>query len=476
MAELQAIRDALERIGFSEEASDYITGDQGLDEVEEFRILSDSEVENLCKNTRRPGGIINNPNRGRNNPATIPNPGVPVSLKAENNLKLMCYYIRHQDRVSRTVRIQDIDSEAIRNLRHLREEEDKHEDPGDLPTIGRDWARNMETIKEWIRQYIGVTGVSLQYVLRTPMEVKPEAEDDSDNYDSLMEEMIARAPILSGGPGSSYSKHFTTDNGKVWDLISSLLREKDCWAYMKHCQRSHDGRGAFWSLHNHYLGPNTIDNQAAAAKKTLQTLTYKGETRRWNFESYVTAHKQQHQILEELVRLGYRGIDERAKVRHLMAGIKDSSLNVIKSQILANAEVRQDFDKAVNLYKDYIHQEKTHTTPTFQIAAVHAEVPQQSDQQVEDRYYTVKEYQKLSDDQKEQLRQMRMKRGKKRKGGRGGEGRKPNHKRFKHQIATIVAEIMDSRDRGTGDTETPSTISNRDHPALTRQSGNPKRK
>ena len=91
MAELQAIRDALERIGFSEEASDYITGDQGLDEVEEFRILSDSEVENMCKNTRCPGGIINNPNRGRNNPATIPTPGVPVSLKAENNLKLMCY-------------------------------------------------------------------------------------------------------------------------------------------------------------------------------------------------------------------------------------------------------------------------------------------------------------------------------------------------------------------------------------------------
>ena len=49
------------------------------------------------------------------------------------------------------------------------------------------------------------------------------------------------------------------------------------------------------------LFANTINNQAAAAKKTLQTLTYKGETRRWNFESYVTAHKQQHQILEELV-------------------------------------------------------------------------------------------------------------------------------------------------------------------------------
>ena len=86
----------------------------------------------------------------------------------------------------------------------------------------------------------------------------------------------------------------------------------------------------------------------------------------------------------------------------------------------------------------------------------------------------MKEYSKLSDNQKEQLRQVGLKRGKKRNRGRSGEGRKPNHKQSKHQIATIVAEMMDTRDRGTGDTETPNTISNRDHPALTRQSGNPK--
>ena len=117
-----------------------------------------------------------------------------------------------------------------------------------------------------------------------------------------------------------------------------------------------------------------------------------------------------------------------------------------------------------------------HNTPSFQIAAVHAEIPRQSDQQVKDRYYTVKEYKKLSDDQKEQLRQLRLKRGKKRKGGRSSEGKTPAHKRLKHQIAAIVADIMDSRDRGTGDSDTPSTISSKDHPALTRQSGIPKRK
>ena len=146
-----------------------------------------------------------------------------------------------------------------------------------------------------------------------------------------------------------------------------------------------------------------------------------------------------------------------------MSGIKDSTLNVIKSQILANAKVRQDFDKAVSLYKDYIHQEKTNHTPTFQIAALSASVAKPSDQQVKDRYYTVAEYKKLSEEQRDQLKLMREKRGKKRKGGRSRY--KKDHKRLKHQIAAIVADIMEEkvRDRGNVDSTLNSTISNKDH-------------
>ena len=159
-----------------------------------------------------------------------------------------------------------------------------------------------------------------------------------------------------------------------------------------------------------------------------------------------------------------------------MSGIKDSTLNVIQSQILANAKVRQDFDKAVSLYKDYIHQEKTNHTPTFQIAALSASVEKPFNQQVEDQYYTVAEYRRLSEEQREQLRLLREKRGKKRKGGRSGFKRQ-DHKRLKHQIAAIVADTMEEkRDRGNVDKESNSTISNKDHPALTRQGGIPKRK
>ena len=310
MADLPAIRSALERIGFTQEARNYITNNQGLDEIEEFRILTDEEVENLCKNIRRPGGTIPNPNPAVQ--GNIPNPGIPVSLKAETNLKLMCYYIRHCDRISRTVYIPGINANSIRALRHLRDEEKQHKDPEELPTIGKDWTKNMESISEWIRQFMGVSGVSLSYVIRENTGVPPEEEDNQADYDSYMDEMIARSPILSTVNIGSHNRYFTTDNAKVWDLLSMLLRESEGWTYIKGCQRSHDGRKAFWLLNDHYLGPNTIDNQAAAAEKALITLTYKGESRRWNFERYVTAHKHQHQIIESLMDQGYIGIDERA--------------------------------------------------------------------------------------------------------------------------------------------------------------------
>ena len=85
---------------------------------------------------------------------------------------------------------------------------------------------------------------------------------------------------------------------------------------------------------------------------------------------FATAHKQHHQILEGLMEHGYKGINERAKVRHLMAGIKDPTLTVVKSQILATPEIQNNFDRAVILYKDFITQTETHKNPDVQIAAV----------------------------------------------------------------------------------------------------------
>ena len=111
-----------------------------------------------------------------------------------------------------------------------------------------------------------------------------------------------------------------------------MTRDHKCWTYVKAHQRASDGRGAFLGLRNHYLGSNSVNTLASGAEHTIQRTSYTHETKRWNFESYVSVHKEQHQILQQLKDdHGYKGLDEGTKVRHLLAGIKADKLNTIKA-------------------------------------------------------------------------------------------------------------------------------------------------
>ena len=78
----------------------------------------------------------------------------------------------------------------------------------------------------------------------------------------------------------------------------------------------------------------------ATAEHKLINVTYRGEVTRWDFEWYATLHKEQHTILEGLKEYGYAGMDEGSKTRHLLAGIKTTELDSVKTQILCNAELR----------------------------------------------------------------------------------------------------------------------------------------
>ena len=144
MAQVNAIRTALGRLGFSNEAANYITSDQngqGMNSLAEFAVLTDDEVENLCKVVRRPGGMMQNPNAAAPpgadaaaaaaaaaQPAQIPNPGLAVTLRAENNLKLACYFLRYKERTSRAVTADMITLASVRELHPYREWEENHKD------------------------------------------------------------------------------------------------------------------------------------------------------------------------------------------------------------------------------------------------------------------------------------------------------------------------------------------------------------
>ena len=97
---LNALHTALSCLGFTNAAAVFITDQQGLDSLDEFHPLMDDKVEKLIKVTCHPGGTIPNPApaaAGAPAHPLIPNPGIPVSLCAENNLQLMCYLLWHME-------------------------------------------------------------------------------------------------------------------------------------------------------------------------------------------------------------------------------------------------------------------------------------------------------------------------------------------------------------------------------------------
>ena len=76
------------------------------------------EVESLCKAVCRPGGTIANPDAGiAGQPANIPNPGIQVSLKAENNLKLAAWFVRYKIWTSRDIAPADITLQAVHAIK-----------------------------------------------------------------------------------------------------------------------------------------------------------------------------------------------------------------------------------------------------------------------------------------------------------------------------------------------------------------------
>ncbi|KAI2513671.1 hypothetical protein MHU86_811 [Fragilaria crotonensis] len=444
------MRATMTRIGFTEAAAQALVEEQGIDSLDEVRLMTDEEIESLCKVLRRPGGMV----PGAAGAAQVQNPGVQVNQRAEGHLKLMAFYLRHQARVSRVVHAPDITLETIRTVRELREFESTYKAPtGDLPTINaKDWPKTMESIEEYLRSYLGERKIPLAYVIRKD-EAIPTGADPPTNYPTKQDEMIARAPHFTLGDDNVRVPDpvYLANREKVWDIISKITRDHSSWTYVKPAQRARDGRMAFHGLYQHFLGPNNVDNMAAQAEDKLKSTVY--------------------------------------NVRYLLDGIKTDKFDAVKTRIMSDEKLRLDFDGCVTLYQDYIRQtSKGRTNATVNISEL--KTGKRKFDAVEDRYYTKEEYSGLTPDQKKELASKRLKRGHKPgakdskvKGSKGKDGKDKNKEIIRKAVSRQVSQLAKqlgkaavndeataaSDDSDSSDDEKSKAGSNRSNPSLSRQ-------
>ena len=475
MAAAIAIRNLLTQMGCTIAAATEIADNQGYDSLDKLKLLNNADVVKLCKVIQQPGGQIPNPAGAAG--TMMPDPGVPISLRAKNNIKLLTYYIRHLDQISRKEQAAGITLAKVRALRELKDHKHTyHNPPLEITLQETDWSRNMEVILEHLWATLGGTGIPLAYVVCRTHTVPPAAGDPPDKYKTLQDEMIARAAHLHHLPGAAagvIANHstFVIDNRSVWKILANICRDHASWTWIKPHQRSKDGHGAYWALWDHYLGPNNVNNMANAAEHWLQTLSYTGEQQRWNFECLVNEHQRQHQILEGLVQYGYNGIDKGSKVQYLNNSIKTNKLDSVCVMIMADPALQISFSRAVNLYKDFIQQDLEQKVPLLTVAEVGAnkDTNPSGPKKIENQYYSQKEYSAMSHKDRYRLKRLREEEGK------PSQHDKRQKKIAQMTVAEFMAETTSGLNASAQDNKDGITLANekglkgnRDHPLLNR--------
>jgi hypothetical protein len=233
MAALNAMRTMLQRIGFSAAASQVLVNEQGMDTLAEIQLLTDDEIKNLCKVVRRPGGTVPGPNPGD---APVNNPGTPVNLRrAENHLKLLAFFLRHQERVSKETNVANVTLDAIRTVQELRDFESTYKAPDDPPSINsKDWPKTMESIHEYLRSYLGDRKIPLAYVIRKVEDVP--ADDPAAGYSTVQEAMIARAKhytVAADGTKTPDPAYINNCEKVYYEIMAKISRDHPCWTYVK---------------------------------------------------------------------------------------------------------------------------------------------------------------------------------------------------------------------------------------------------
>ena len=156
------------------------------------------------------------------------------------------------------------------------------------------------------------------YIVHDKVEVTPEAQGPSTKYESVTGKMIARTSHdRTVGNDTEVHPTFVLNSAKVWDILESMTEGKPSRVIIKPHQHEKDGSAAYFALKQHYLGINVVNDMITAAEAKLEGYKYRGEGRKQQFTKYVTFQKRQHNILADLERYEYKGLDYQSKVRFL---------------------------------------------------------------------------------------------------------------------------------------------------------------
>jgi hypothetical protein len=306
--------------------------------------------------------------------------GHAISNLAQDRLKLAIFAIKHFKRVSCKIDLDSLTKKDIIAFSQQRQMEltFKNKTKGLAQATFKDLAKTFEMVMEQLDHAHGVSGVQLAYVPRKNLIPLDEDDDPPTNYPSLDAKAIACAMILEEHvtrPGQSVKAiALLEENGPfcntfcidmVWCGYGTSYAKclgRPAWLHAASTRKEKNSCKLYLFLFVHYLGSDHVNHLANKMEARLASLAYCSEQKNWDWSHYTNAYIKQHTITKNLMEHGYSGLDERSKVRHLCAGIKDNAVQPVVCQVLAMRGNNKTFMTCLALFANFIHHFKQNSS------------------------------------------------------------------------------------------------------------------
>ena len=317
----------------------------------------------------------------------------------------------------------------------------KKSDEPDIPKISRTlpvlkWT---EAFSDYLHQVIGSRMIPLAYVIRghanPPGTAPPHANSQphSEEHGSVKMDMMMCA--------SHDHALFREDNAKVYFKLEEATRSTMYAASIKPYQRSKNGRGAWIALASQYAGQDKFKTEIKSAEDVLHN-------RMWNsngtftLERFIGLHCVAYVNLQAAaVKVTYQLQTEYTRVGYLLKPLEKTSdpglqaaITCVKNDAETDEGKRYKFEAAATFLLPncpVVRRRDTKKQVSGEISEVNVEEMPQAEVAafgnkpsigktgVHLRYHTYKEFQQLTDKQKDELNTYHKKHGNFKKSGNG---------------------------------------------------------
>jgi hypothetical protein len=325
--------------------------EQGITWFDDLTHRSDKYIQELFQKIRNPGGLVPNPDWQQpaagaaaptaNVPQFIPNRGVAVGVNLELRFRQLRYYVFHQYRIQRTFVTGQATLARLEAVWALHEriqrmkESEKESLKVDALLKVENVRKLIEDIDEAIAYRLGAYGAPMSYLTRASVAINDETDPGVGLPDALSE-LVRRTRHT----GNQYEE----DNMSLWMMIRQATHGGPAWNWVKPFANRKDGRGAYLALKTHYMGRSFQKRNIANAERVLETVFFDGKARNFTFEMYCEKLNMAFQDLEEA---GEPASEDR-KVRILLANIRADELKSVVSRIRGDPNLEGSFETAMN--------------------------------------------------------------------------------------------------------------------------------